>query len=872
MGSKKKQTIGYEYSLGYHLIFCHGPVDKVTQFTADKKTAWIGNLTSSGTIGVNAPNLFGGQEKEGGIAGLIDFMFGDPAQGPNSYLPTLFPGQLIPNFRGLLGMVARQIYVGTTTYLKNNGVRAQRIHKRTADGIAQWYDAKSEIIVSSQANIDVTLTAGNIGVTPSVGITHSGFQTTDTILLTLNPLAAFRAWAICSASDPMMPPAHPEGVRWRSRIWVTNNTTGVTQMMGNPTIHANWWQDGYATPAEAEANWPGDVLITGGTSYTFWIYDDVVGDDSGGMGISLVVNPGQSDMNPAHIIRECLTDPDWGMGYNDADIDDASFMSILWNKASTIEEFINEIVKHIDASVFIDRATGKFVLKLIRNDYVVASLPLLDESIIQKVENFAQPTTGELTNSVTVKYWDAATNTDRSITVQDIALVQMQQGVISTSIDYPGFSNPGIAARVAQRDLVTLSTPIISCTLYCNQGANTLSIGSVFKWTWPDFGITNLVMRVTGAAYGDGKNNRVRLTVTQDIYSVPSTPMILPEEPDLPDPNPAPIAAVYRKVYEVPYLEAVQQNSQTTVDNQLASNPDIGYAGAAAARPQQAAINAQVYTTPGVSYDFADNLDFSPVALLNGAIDKLATTFPVDGVAEIAGATAGSWVQCGNEIMVFVAYAEPNLTVKRGALDTVPEAHADNEFLLFWDAYSAIDEQQYVDGESIDVKITPTTGAGPLDLAAAPVDTVVMDSRMIRPYAPGQFKINTVSYPAGINAVPLTVTWVHRDRLLQTGSVYLGTGDAGVGPEPGTTYNVRFYNDTTSTLLHSETGITGITSTAWDPVESAQIRVELESVRGGFVSYQKHTHVLSFIGLGGDRVTEAGDFRLTELGDQRILE
>jgi len=81
------------------------------------------------------------------------------------------------------------------------------------------------------------------------------------------------------------------------------------------------------------------------------------------------------DMNPAHIIRECLTDKEWGMGYADADIDDAAFtaaadtlyteemgISILWQRENTIEAFVQDIVRHIDAALYVDRRTGKFVL------------------------------------------------------------------------------------------------------------------------------------------------------------------------------------------------------------------------------------------------------------------------------------------------------------------------------------------------------------------------------------------------------------------------------------------------------------------------------------------------------------------------------
>ena len=59
------------------------------------------------------------------------------------------------------------------------------------------------------------------------------------------------------------------------------------------------------------------------------------------------------DMNPAHILREVLTDPDWGMGYPEADVDNASFtaaadtlysegmgMSILWDKQQQLSDFL----------------------------------------------------------------------------------------------------------------------------------------------------------------------------------------------------------------------------------------------------------------------------------------------------------------------------------------------------------------------------------------------------------------------------------------------------------------------------------------------------------------------------------------------------
>jgi hypothetical protein len=36
--------------------------------------------------------------------------------------------------------------------------------------------------------------------------------------------------------------------------------------------------------------------------------------------------------------------------------------SILWQRENTIEAFVQDIVRHIDAALYVDRRTGKFVL------------------------------------------------------------------------------------------------------------------------------------------------------------------------------------------------------------------------------------------------------------------------------------------------------------------------------------------------------------------------------------------------------------------------------------------------------------------------------------------------------------------------------
>ena len=143
MGSRKKQTVGYKYFLGMHLILCHGPIDAIYKILGDDKEIWAGT-TTGGRVVLNKPDLYGGADGEGGISGDIDIEFGGPAQGQNDYLQEQLGSADIPAFRGVVSVIMRQCYVGTSHYLKYISFLAKRINK-TISGGNQWYPAKAAI-------------------------------------------------------------------------------------------------------------------------------------------------------------------------------------------------------------------------------------------------------------------------------------------------------------------------------------------------------------------------------------------------------------------------------------------------------------------------------------------------------------------------------------------------------------------------------------------------------------------------------------------------------------------------------------------------------------------------------------------------------
>lgn len=123
-------TIGYKYYAGLHMVICEGPAT-VTGIKVGGKyiyeyyRPWAEGIADT-SIDIDKENLFGGDEKEGGISGRIDIMSGKKDQQPNDYLISQL-GPDVPAFRGVLSLVARQCYLSALNpYIKPWWVRVTR--------------------------------------------------------------------------------------------------------------------------------------------------------------------------------------------------------------------------------------------------------------------------------------------------------------------------------------------------------------------------------------------------------------------------------------------------------------------------------------------------------------------------------------------------------------------------------------------------------------------------------------------------------------------------------------------------------------------------------------------------------------------------
>lgn len=935
MGSSSSQTIGYEYHLGMHVGLVRGPVDFIREIKFDDRVAWSG-ISTGGRISFQNKKLFGGEKREGGVGGDIDFEPGYPDQTANDYLAAQL-GTPLPAFRGLSALVFRQFYFGMSPYLKPISVKAQRVNVRT-NGEAQWYAEKAPIgeLLSAPLALYIAIDlSGSMDEVTSNGQTR--LQNMKTSLAgALNSIKSLITSGIAgNRIDIMIVGWGGTTMDFMARVstterdvtvadidtlitWVNARTAPYGTYFPSAVADAAAFFDGspsdstrvslFITDGQPVLPGGGDageaieaataagatlLSIPGLNAYGFNIdqsdTDQTAKMTNASLGVQVVRggNPdelqnvmqlaisGQVDMNGAHIIREALTDPAFGMGYPETDIDEASFtacadqlfsegmgLSLIWDRQSSIEDFIKVVCDHIDATLYVSRETGKFVLKLIRNDYDVDEILELGPADIDRVENFGAPSFGELASAVTVIYKNWRSEQDASITVHDQALAIQQGGTVAKTREYPGFSNQNIASRAAFRDLRGLSVPLNSCTVYATRKAESLHPGDVFLFNWPectadrdeeDNLVNNkpMVMRVTDVAIGDGINNMVRLQCVADVFALGPAAIVASMPTKWADPATRPVPATSRYVWEAPYWQMVRQVGEAQVGMTLEYHPEAGFLMSTAKRPG-VAINADVWVDAGAGYTFSFTTDFSPWAVTHADVLPGDTVIEVDDPVDLDDAQVGRLAFLGQELVriddIDTSIVPHVITIGRGCLDTVPPLlHATGTPLVFWVDFADYSTTEFSAGEIVDVKMLPTGGDSQVNISVATPDELEFNQRALRPYPPGDFKINGEAYPEEIEVETLTATdaisvsWAHRDRKLQTGAAVEDTSVGNIGPEDGTTYSVQLINPATDALFAEETGITGtVAEFSLSGYTGSALRTLLWAVRDSLISWQAH--------------------------------
>lgn len=236
-------------------------------------------------------------------------------------------------------------------------------------------------------------------------------------------------------------------------------------------------------------------------------------------------------MNGAHIIYECLTNPEWGMGEDPTLIDETTFgqvadtlkaenfgLCLLWNQADSIENFITEVLNHIAGVLTFNHSTGKYELKLMRADYDIDDLDEYTEDDLIEVQSFQRQLWGETVNELVLVYTDPTTKKLVPITVQDLANIQVQGARVSSKVTLSGLQNAALAQEVAMRELASRSTPLAKITFTANRRFWRKAQADVFKLTLPREKLDNVPFRVLKIRGGVLTKGIITVEAVEDVF------------------------------------------------------------------------------------------------------------------------------------------------------------------------------------------------------------------------------------------------------------------------------------------------------------------------------------------------------------------
>ncbi len=906
MGGSSKQTIGQRY-FAKLTTFIGNPIEKLIGINFDNR-GWIFKPDNNETfLRVESPNLYG--DKEGGVAGFIDIHTGTADQLPNATYEKDFPKvsgypfQSYLLFRGLgrgvsaggvvgeiAGIIAKRhhynksFYHGNSGYMKEMLLWPQRIHVRN-DGRPQWYDEKAEIGTTETLVISDEITAFSFSTFRKTN--YDGVETVN---------GEDKYYILENTYVAQVTNYYVIGKSFNSGIVNEGIIAGVNAN-GLVRVNGSVVQEGDSDiliervePSSAFKTFTYSITqeIIGGLLFKTYEFNGVALLSSGAdVSVSVVLDsPGHIDsinfslniniekplprdeiridfldINPIHKIREILTD-DTAMNKPESDVNNVNFMKaadriydeglgISWSiTEKSCLDAINELCGHIEAGVRVNRQTGLYEMILFRDDWFAEDE--IHTLAVNKIKSMSIEVANadEAINQLNVSYYNRDAIKDSSFSVAENAAIRNLNGhENSDEVKFPYFMNQRNAAVVTQWKLKQMSTPVW-------QGTFTTGFYEARKWNrydllkleWPRKWTGTILVRIMKINLGTGTDVSIDFVEVVPYSSDLSSSIVIDTPVDIIPKAPQP--ALF-KAFELSYLEAVQLNGQKAVDEALAYNPDAGYAAVIAKRPQSNSLSALMYTDTGNDYERVGAIAYSETAELDQSILKTDTAFIVKNAGEIDMVSVGTQITINNEIMVYQAYDEETglLTVKRGALDTVPQNHLVGSVLYFADDFITVDPTEYVTGEIINVKTLTTTPSGILSLDDVDAQQVEIQARAIRPYPPSNVKINDVYWPTEIET-DLVLTWVDRNRIQQTGGSILGWYEGGVAIEPGTqTHLILTQLDGNDVeLATTSANVTGTTSYTL-PISSMQadtrtVEIVLKTVRDSYECLNPFIHTV----------------------------
>lgn len=611
------------------------------------------------------------------------------------------------------------------------------------------------------------------------------------------------------------------------------------------------------------------------------------------------IMPNQRDVNPIEILYDLYTNG-WGnlaIDPNKIDVDnwisigetiydEGNGMSLVIANATEGKELSKQILAQINAVLYEDPADGLFKIALIRNDYVVGDLPIYGPGQVKLVRNFTKKLWSETYNRMRIKYTDRDDEyaKDAIATADDFANIRYQGRVRDTEIKMPGVYTAELANELAARELSNVNVPLYQCDVVFDRSASALKPGAPFVLQWPEYNITQLVLRARKFNHGTIDDGTIVASCVQDEFSSADVIVGTPEPSFHPTPNTKAQDISEYAFFEIPYFLDSQTDDPTTT----AGRTRYG----AFAIGSTYANSFDAYIEDGASDILAmDTADFPANATLSSAIDRFAGF--TDGVLasiEIAGFSGDATllgpfseaqtrvgyglIVIGDEFLSFESSTDNGggsytlSTVRRARIDSGWQGHYTGDRVWFIDGQESFFDTDNDAGAAFTAYLIERTSTGVGQESTADKVVLTPVSRIEAPMPPDYLTADTLRQTDLSYDVGDVVSLAALARARSTSTLDFEDDGAGVA-ESGTTYRIGYEINGTITVIDDDEALPyDLTLTS---AMKGNAIIHVWAKRDGIVSYSP-TSIPLLVSQTSFLISENGDTLAVEGTDLLVSE
>lgn len=472
-----------------------------------------------------------------------------------------------------------------------------------------------------------------------------------------------------------------------------------------------------------------------------------------GQGVCLIGSEG--DVNPACLLYEIMTNNFGALSFSGTQLNVQSFIDAahtlkaedegiscaFGGSASAVSNAVQDILRQIDGTMFDDPVTGQVSLILIRQDYVISDLPVINPSNATEMNSYAINLWSDTKNTIRCTFTDRSRDykSDAVAAAYDTSNIGFQGGIKPVTAQYPHIKRGAHASRAATRDLAVYSTPIANVRTTTRRFDMGLRPGSVVVLNYPEYRIQNLVLRVKKVDLGDLNTNRLLLDLCSDKFAKGAALFGAPASNPTTGPSLGVLSVAVAETIEAPRWFVLAQESVSDPDKprvmalpKAPNSAQLGYElfAKVTGEASYASIDAQsaypaygtLYTAYPASYAFDNTtglelLDVDDTDVLVSATDDQISTLGLN------------LILVDEEIMAFktptVNGSGRNVLkgVYRGLLDTVPAAHSAGAKVI-WLTADNVGAREFNVGDAVSVVIGSKAPRGAQDATTGVVMSV----------------------------------------------------------------------------------------------------------------------------------------------------